>query len=137
MNEDVKRDVADVCGWIRDHDGAKPRQKLGDPEERRIARLLMRLKARCGKPAVTASTKPSDRQLSAAEEAYLEKCLSEAEETQTIVEDNRARLSSQAVTSQRYKAEFWGMAGGGLLIFRLDGLLWAALLVRNDLHSIA
>ena len=78
MNEDVKRDVAVVCGRIRGHDGVKPREKLGDPEERKIGRLLKRLKARCGKPAMIGSTKPSERQLSEAEETHFTKALIKA-----------------------------------------------------------
>ena len=77
MNDDFKSDVANVSGWIcKRH--AYPRERSEDPLERKAAQILKHLKARRGKPRVAGSSKPSDRQLSQAEEAHLQQELSAA-----------------------------------------------------------
>ena len=116
MNEDVERDVAVVCGRIRGHDGVKPREKLGDPEERKIGRLLKRLKARCGKPAMIGSTKPSERQLSDAEETHFTKALTKATRGKPAI-FGESILSSEAEETQ-FKKVFlaaYNVANPGLL----------------------
>ena len=56
----------------------KPQQRSDDPMERQMAQALKRLKARCGKPRVAGSSKPSDRQLSDAEETHFQNELAAA-----------------------------------------------------------
>ena len=71
---DAKIQIDKICAWKQSHDGELPKRRSTDStEENRLAVLLHKLKLRRSRPL---GAKPSERQLSTEEVAYLNECLS-------------------------------------------------------------